>query len=61
MPLFYKITAFWGGLEGSLLFWILVQSFFTVIVSLKYQITNKEIFPYVITSLSCIVSLGMSV
>ena len=35
MPLFYKIASFWGGLEGSLLFWILVQSFFLMIVSFK--------------------------
>ena len=33
MPLFYKITSFWGGLEGSLLFWVLVQSFFIMIVA----------------------------
>ena len=24
MPLFYKVTAFWGGLDGSLLFWVLL-------------------------------------
>src|SRR5690606_16565340 len=26
MPLFYKITAFWGGLDGSMLFWVLLLS-----------------------------------
>ena len=26
MPLFYKITAFWGGLDGSLLFWALTPA-----------------------------------
>ena len=24
MSTWYKVTAFWGGLDGSLLFWVLV-------------------------------------
>ena len=52
MPLFYKITSFWGGLEGSLLFWILVQSFFIMIVAFRYQYTNREIIPYVLATLN---------
>ncbi len=31
LPLLYKITAFWGGQEGSLLFWQLLLSLFTLI------------------------------
>ena len=27
MPMFFKVTAFWGGLEGSLLFWIFGSEF----------------------------------
>lgn len=54
MPLFYKVTAFWGGLEGSLLFWILVQSFFAMVVAFRYQYSNREIIPYVITTLNAI-------
>ena len=52
MPLIYKITSYWGGLEGSLLFWILVQSFFAMIVAFRYQYSNREIIPYVITTLN---------
>ena len=29
LPLFYKITAFWSGMQGSLLFWALILSGFT--------------------------------
>jgi len=54
MPLFYKITSFWGGLEGSLLFWILVQSFYLMVVSFRYQYSNREIIPYVIATLNLI-------
>ena len=56
MPLIYKITSFWGGLEGSLLFWTLVQSFFAMIVAFRYQYSNREIIPYVITTLNAIMA-----
>ena len=56
MPMIYKITSFWGGLEGSLLFWTLVQSFFTMIVAFRYQYSNREIIPYVITTLNAIMT-----
>ena len=52
MPMFFKVTAFWGGLEGSLLFWILVQSFFAMVVAFRYQCSNREIIPYVIATLN---------
>ena len=56
MPWFYKVSSFWGGLEGSLLFWILVQSFFAMIVAFRYQYSNREIIPYVIATLNCILA-----
>ena len=56
MPLIYKITSYWGGLEGSLLFWTLVQSFFAMIVAFRYQYSNREIIPYVITTLNAIMA-----
>ena len=56
LPIFYKITSFWGGLEGSLLFWVLVQSFFIMIVAFRYQYTNREIIPYVLATLNGIMS-----
>src|SRR5439155_11703215 len=27
-PLFYKITAYWGGLDGSIMFWVFLLSVF---------------------------------
>jgi len=27
-PLFYKITAYWGGLDGSIMFWVFLLSAF---------------------------------
>lgn len=31
LPLFYTITAFWAGQEGSLLLWVLLLSIFTIV------------------------------
>ena len=54
LPLFYKLTAFWGGMDGSLLFWELVLAFFSAIVAYVYQRNNREIIPYVIATLNVI-------
>jgi cytochrome c-type biogenesis protein CcmF len=27
-PLFYKFTSYWGGLDGSILFWVFLLSIF---------------------------------
>ena len=56
MPLFYKFSSFWGGMNGSLLFWILVQSFFAMIVAYRYQYSNREIIPYVIATFNAIIA-----
>ncbi len=56
MPLFYKVAAFWGGLDGSLLFWLLVQSLFTMVVAFRYQYSNREIIPYVLTTLNALMA-----
>ncbi|MDH4224564.1 MAG: heme lyase CcmF/NrfE family subunit [Deltaproteobacteria bacterium] len=54
LPLFYKITAFWGGMDGSLLFWDLVLAGYTVFVAFRYQSTNRELLPWVLVTLNLI-------
>ena len=54
MPLLYKIAAFWGGMDGSLLFWELVLAILTVIVAYGYERSNREVLPYVIITLNVI-------
>src|SRR5947208_6910519 len=34
MSVVYKMTAFWGGLDGSLLFWVLVLALFSTVAIL---------------------------
>jgi cytochrome c-type biogenesis protein CcmF len=52
--LLYKIASFWGGMEGSLLFWELVLAGFAAAVAYGYQRSNREIIPYVIAVLNVI-------
>jgi len=50
-PLFYKITALWGGQEGSLLFWTWILSLYALGVVLRKWNQNRELMPYVIAIL----------
>lgn len=48
LPLFYKITAFWAGQKGSLLFWAWVLSLFVVLVIFNNRReTDDRNTPYV--------------
>ncbi len=51
MPLFYKVTSFWGGQDGSLLFWVWVMSIWAAIAVYQNRNKNKEILPYTIVSM----------
>jgi cytochrome c-type biogenesis protein CcmF len=54
MPLFYKITAFWGGLDGSLLFWVLLLSVFSALAVASNRRRHPELIPHVIWILALI-------
>ena len=47
LPVPYKITAFWGGQSGSLLFWALVLAFYASIAVWANRRTNRELMPWV--------------
>ncbi len=57
LPLFYKLTSFWAGQKGSLLFWSWVLSLFSSIVAFRTrkEVPNRNI-PYVYLVLAgCII------
>ncbi len=54
MPLFYKITAFWGGLDGSLLFWVLLHTLFGSLAVRANRRRHAELIPHVVAILSVI-------
>src|ERR1700730_5541029 len=61
LPTVYKITALWGGQQGSLLFWTWLLTIFTSIVAFQNRRRNSEITPYALATLAglAIFFLGM--
>jgi cytochrome c-type biogenesis protein CcmF len=51
MPLSYKITAFWGGLDGSLLFWVLILAAFAAIAVRVNQHRHRDMIGYVVATI----------
>jgi cytochrome c-type biogenesis protein CcmF len=52
--LFYRITAFWGGLDGSILFWALLLSISAVIAIRVNRETQRELIPYVVAVIASV-------
>ena len=48
MPAYLKITALWGGQEGSLLFWAWLMAAFGFVVSVRRWKRDREFLPWVI-------------
>ncbi|NWG06681.1 MAG: heme lyase CcmF/NrfE family subunit [Chloroflexi bacterium] len=48
MPTYLKVTAWWGGQAGSLLFWSWLMSAFTSLVTLRKWDRDREFLPWVI-------------
>ena len=51
MPLFYKVTSFWGGQDGSLLFWVWVMSCWSAFALYLNRGKNRDILPYTIVAM----------
>src|SRR5450432_2553544 len=48
MPAIYKFTAWWGGQEGSLLFWSWLLSTYSAIVVFTNRHKHRDMMPYVV-------------
>ena len=53
-PLFYQITAYWGGLDGSIMWWVFLLSVFSAIAVYTNRDRHRELLPYVVTVLMAI-------
>jgi cytochrome c-type biogenesis protein CcmF len=52
MPAFYKATSFWGGMDGSLLFWLLILSGCSAAAVHFNRERHRELVPWVIAVLA---------
>src|SRR5712692_6844914 len=53
-PLFYKITSYWGGLDGSIMFWVFLLSIFGSIAVYVNRERHRELIPYVVATISVV-------
>src|SRR5437667_266764 len=53
-PLFYKITSYWGGLDGSIMFWVFLLSVFGSIAVYVNRERHRELIPYVVATISVV-------
>ena len=63
MPTYLKVTAWWGGQAGSLIFWSWLMAAFASLVTLRRWDRDREFLPWVILVCSVTIAffLGMSV
>src|SRR5262252_1051848 len=47
-PFYYRITAVWGALEGSIILWTWMLSLYTVIVIGRYRHRQPDFYPWVL-------------
>ncbi|HEY7389252.1 MAG TPA: heme lyase CcmF/NrfE family subunit [Bryobacteraceae bacterium] len=54
MPTLYKFAAWWGGQEGSLLFWSWLLATYTAVVTYTNRRKHRDLMPYVIGVLATV-------
>jgi cytochrome c-type biogenesis protein CcmF len=53
-PFFYKITSYWGGLDGSIMFWVFLLSLFGSSAVYVNRERHRELIPYVVATISVV-------
>jgi cytochrome c-type biogenesis protein CcmF len=53
-PLFYKFTSYWGGLDGSIMFWVFLLSVFGTCAVYVNRERHRELIPYVVATISVV-------
>jgi cytochrome c-type biogenesis protein CcmF len=54
VPTFYLVLALWGGMEGSMLFWVWILSLFMAIAVFQNRARNHELMPHAIFVAGCV-------
>src|SRR5262249_38862588 len=54
MPLFYLLTSYWGGLDGSLMYWVWVLSIFSAVALYVNRHRHRDMLGYVIGTIAAV-------
>ena len=60
-PLFYRLTSYWGGLDGSIMFWVFLLSVFGAIAVKTNRESHRELIPYVIATIAVVQMFFLSI
>ena len=60
-PFYYRITALWGALEGSIILWAWMLSLYTLIVVVQYRRRQPEFYPWVLSVMLAIAAFFLLV
>jgi len=52
MPLFFKLTSYWGGLDGSLMFWVTLLAIFASVAIHVNRERHRLLIPWVVAVIS---------
>src|SRR5688500_9818799 len=53
-PLAYKIASYWGGLDGSIMFWVFLLGIFGAIAVYTNRERHRELIPYVVAVIAAV-------
>src|SRR5512137_3044298 len=53
-PFIYKLTSYWGGLDGSIMFWVFLLAIFGSIAVRVNRERHRELMPYVVAIISVV-------
>jgi cytochrome c-type biogenesis protein CcmF len=53
-PLAYKLTSYWGGLDGSIMFWVFLLSVFGTIAVATNRERHRELIPWVVAVIASV-------
>ena len=54
LPMFYRITSYWGGLDGSIMFWVFLLSVVGATAVYVNRERHRELIPYVVAVISAV-------
>jgi cytochrome c-type biogenesis protein CcmF len=53
-PLFYKFASYWGGLDGSVMFWVTLLSSFGSVAVIANRVRYRPLIPWVVATIAVV-------
>jgi cytochrome c-type biogenesis protein CcmF len=60
-PFYYRITAVWGALEGSIILWSWMLALYTIILIVRHRVGARELYPWALATMLSIMAFFLFV